>query len=357
MTKLFRLLFLSIILLVVSSCEDSNEKSQSQIEFEQRQKNHFKKYAKNELLKSPKFLEIQNKFESDNNFKIIKARKLPVFALIAYEISTNIATNCSPLVIERMSKYSPNTDENCDLSEKIYNATKPVFDKIIESESVLNDLFYFNYISDSFVTENSERHTAGFFSTMIECEKFHKIFYDKKKYLLADCKNFLDEFLIAKNKHKQLITKIKLNQTEKIKYKIVSEETLEEVCRKGFGCSNTIKRIISSNDDFLFETYLTDSKDSVGCTPNPYDKDEIKDTPCSTVGDFGAGRHFMKITSIKTKKTIKIEAPHVVTRVNTLLDNPNIIFRTSTGGASCCTEYLTYSKNTLELISSKNSLE
>ena len=71
MTKLFRLLFLSIILLVVSSCEDSNEKSQSQIEFEQRQKNHFKKYAKNELLKSPKFLEIQNKFESDNNFKSI----------------------------------------------------------------------------------------------------------------------------------------------------------------------------------------------------------------------------------------------------------------------------------------------
>tara|TARA_B100000579_G_C22781008_1_gene829299 strand:+ start:462 stop:1016 length:555 start_codon:yes stop_codon:yes gene_type:complete len=142
-----------------------------------------------------------------------------------------------------------------------------------------------------------------------------------------------------------------------ISYNIKSEETLEQVCRKRMGCSNTVRRIIESNDGFIFETYLTDSTDSVGCTPNPYDKDEIKDTPCSTVGDYGAGRHFMKITNIKTKKTIKIEAPHVVTRVNTLLDNPNIIFRTSTGGASCCTEYLTYSKNTLELISSKNSLE
>ena len=142
-----------------------------------------------------------------------------------------------------------------------------------------------------------------------------------------------------------------------ISYELISEETLEEVCRKNRGCSNTIKRIIESNDGFIFETYLTDSTDSVGCTPNPYDKDEIKHTPCSTVGDFGAGRHFMKITNIKTNKTIKIEAPHVVTRVNTFLDNPNIIFRTSTGGASCCTEYLTYSKNTLELISSKTSFE
>ena len=70
---------------------------------------------------------------------------------------------------------------------------------------------------------------------------------------------------------------------KEIQHEILTEKTLEEVCRKGFGCSNTIKRIISSNDGFISKTYLTDGTNSFG-TPNVNEKIKIS---CSTIGDYG----------------------------------------------------------------------
>ena len=137
---------------------------------------------------------------------------------------------------------------------------------------------------------------------------------------------------------------------KEIQYEILTEKTLEEVCRKGFGCSNTIKRIISSNDGFIFETYLTDGSDSVWCTPNVNDK--IKNIPCSTIGDYGGGRHVMKITNKQTKKTITIEgAGGKLERISTPFNHPHIILINHNGGVSCCHEYLTYSKESLKFIS------
>ena len=81
-----------------------------------------------------------------------------------------------------------------------------------------------------------------------------------------------------------------------IKYELISEEKLgEKVCLKG-GCSTTVKKVLSSNDGFIFETFLSDGIDSVWCYPNHENK-----IPCSTIGDNGGGLNQMNAISKKNR--------------------------------------------------------
>ena len=53
-----------------------------------------------------------------------------------------------------------------------------------------------------------------------------------------------------------------------IKYELISEEKLDKVCVSEGVCSTTVKKVLSSNDGFIFETFLSDGIDSVWCYPN-----------------------------------------------------------------------------------------
>ena len=83
-----------------------------------------------------------------------------------------------------------------------------------------------------------------------------------------------------------------------IKYEVVSEEKLDKVCVDEGVCSTTVKKVLSSNDGFIFETFLSDGSDSVWCGYG-------NETPCSTRGDYGGGRNEMKVISKKTNKKHK----------------------------------------------------
>ena len=140
-----------------------------------------------------------------------------------------------------------------------------------------------------------------------------------------------------------------------IKYELISEEKLDKVCVSEGVCSTTVKRVVSSNDGFIFETFLSDGSDSVWCgaLDNKWSDTE---NPCSTVGDYGGGRNTMRVTSKKTNKSISVSGAFGnVVRIPTPIDYPYIVFEINTGGASCCTSYELYSKENLEFISKSES--
>ena len=134
-----------------------------------------------------------------------------------------------------------------------------------------------------------------------------------------------------------------------IKYELISEEKLDKVCVSEGVCSTTVKKVLSSNDGFIFETFLSDGSDSVWCGYG-------NETPCSTVGDYGGGRNTMRVTSKKTNKSISVSGAFGnVVRKPTPIDYPYIVFEINTGGASCCTSYELYSKENLTFISKSES--
>ena len=109
-----------------------------------------------------------------------------------------------------------------------------------------------------------------------------------------------------------------------IKYELISEEKLDKVCVSEGVCSTTVKKVLSSNDGFIFETFLSDGSDSVWCGYG-------NETPCSTVGDYGGGRNTMRVTSKKTNKSISVSGAFGnVVRKPTPIDYPYIVFEINT---------------------------
>ncbi len=141
-----------------------------------------------------------------------------------------------------------------------------------------------------------------------------------------------------------------------IKYELISEENLgEKVCLKG-GCSTTVKKVLSSNDGFIFETFLSDGSDSVWCGSYASGSWLFDKNPCSTVGTHGGGRDIMNVISKKTNKLITITSAGAnVERIPTPMDYPYLVFKTNTGGASCCTYFRLYSKEDLTFFSESKS--
>ncbi len=134
-----------------------------------------------------------------------------------------------------------------------------------------------------------------------------------------------------------------------IKYELISEEKLDKACVSEGVCSTTVKKVLSSNDGFIFETFLSDGSDSVWCG-------SYNENPCSTVGDYGGGRHEMNVINKKTNKLITITGvAGNILRKPTPIDYPYIVFEINTGGASCCTSYELYSKENLAFISKSES--
>jgi hypothetical protein len=134
-----------------------------------------------------------------------------------------------------------------------------------------------------------------------------------------------------------------------IKYEVVSEEKLDKVCVDEGVCSTTVKKVLSSNDGFIFETFLSDGSDSVWCGYG-------NETPCSTRGDYGGGRNEMKVISKKTNKSISVSGAFGnILRTPTPIDYPYIVIEINTGGASCCTNFRLYSKENLTFISKSES--
>ena len=142
-----------------------------------------------------------------------------------------------------------------------------------------------------------------------------------------------------------------------IKYELISEEKLEETCAKADEkwageCSTTVKKIFSSNDGFIFETYTSDGSDSVWCGTWSNNSWVDNKNPCSTVGDYGGGGEDIIVTNKKTNKQITVSGNGVqLLRIPTPLDYPNLVFRLYTGGASCCGNYILYNKATLAFVS------
>jgi len=143
-----------------------------------------------------------------------------------------------------------------------------------------------------------------------------------------------------------------------IKYELISEEKVDEkVCMKG-GCSTTVKKVLSSNDGFIFETFLSDGNDSVWCVSFASGSWVFDKNPCSTVGDYGGGRNEMNVISKKTNKSISIFGVGDngnITRISTPIDYPYIVIKINTGGASCCTNFRLYSKENLVFVSESSS--
>ena len=139
-----------------------------------------------------------------------------------------------------------------------------------------------------------------------------------------------------------------------IKYELISEEKLDKVCVSEDRCSTTVKKVLSSNDGFIFETFLSDGIDSVWCYPNHKNK-----IPCSTIGDNGGGLNQMNAISKKTDKSISVMNGSPVggniVRIPTPMDYPYIVFKIHTGGASCCTNFRLYSKENLVFVSESSS--
>ena len=136
------------------------------------------------------------------------------------------------------------------------------------------------------------------------------------------------------------------NKDEALKYTLVSNLELEEVCGKSI-CANTVKKEFLSSDGFLFEAYTTNKTDAVWCLPYTNENE-----PCSTIGDTGAGKNEMIIHDVKNNKKIKIiNNSHSgrITRLNTSPEFKYIIMEIYSGGASCCSTTELYSKQDVSL--------
>tara|TARA_B100001057_G_scaffold490169_1_gene577874 strand:- start:6 stop:566 length:561 start_codon:yes stop_codon:yes gene_type:complete len=137
------------------------------------------------------------------------------------------------------------------------------------------------------------------------------------------------------------------NKNENITYKLVSNQVLDEICSNKYGCKNTVKKELLSNDGFVFETYTTNDTDAVWCLPY---SDENR--PCSTIGDSGAGKNEMiiyDVTNSKKAKIINNSHSGRITRLNTSPEFKYIIMEIYSGGASCCSKTELYSKQDVSL--------
>ena len=84
-----------------------------------------------------------------------------------------------------------------------------------------------------------------------------------------------------------------------ISYEVVSKEKLDKVCVSKDMCSTTVKKILSSNDGFIFETYTSDGSDSVWCSTWSGNEWVESINPCSTIGDYGGGGENIIVTNKK----------------------------------------------------------
>jgi len=128
-------------------------------------------------------------------------------------------------------------------------------------------------------------------------------------------------------------------------YDLVSEERFTEVCGgKENWCSVPLKKDLSSSDGFLFEIHQGESDVSY-C-------DAEKVFPCSAIGDAGAGKLEMRITSKEDSRSVRVTFPRTVVlqRVEKApMDYPYIIIHNHTGGAPCCSGYQYFLKQDLTL--------
>ena len=139
-----------------------------------------------------------------------------------------------------------------------------------------------------------------------------------------------------------------------ITYEIVSKEKLDKVCVSKDKCSTTVKKILSSNDGFIFETYTSDGSDSVWCGKWSDNEWAESINPCSTIGDYGGGGENIivtnKINSIKKVITgngtqlLRIDAPE---------EYPYLIFSSTSEGNSKSSQpiYALYKKDDLTFVS------
>lgn len=163
---------------------------------------------------------------------------------------------------------------------------------------------------------------------------------------------------IPDHKNKNISDQKLFKNISKIKHTVLKTKRLNKECLgKNNECSTTIKKIIESNDDLIFETYLSDKNDSVYCTSLNIN------VPCSTVGDYGGGKNLMKIINKKTKKELiiknesKLESGSISRVVNTSKDFPYLFIKIHNGGTSCCSELRIYSKSGLDYVTSEKELK
>ena len=139
-----------------------------------------------------------------------------------------------------------------------------------------------------------------------------------------------------------------------ITYEIVSKEKLDKVCVSKDKCSTTVKKIMSSNDGFLFETYISDGSDSVWC--GGYNDNRFLETynPCSTIGDYGGGGENIIVTNKKNniKKVIVGNGTQLL-RINAPEEYPYLIFSSTSEGNSKSSQpvYALYNKDDLTFVS------
>ena len=137
-------------------------------------------------------------------------------------------------------------------------------------------------------------------------------------------------------------------------YEIVSKEKLDKVCRSKDRCSTTVKKIMSSNDGFLFETYITDGSDSVWCGIWSKDGWVEKTNPCSTIGDNGGGGKNIIVTNKRNNAKITIPGNGTrLLRINAPKEYPYLIFSSTREGNSKSSEpiFALYKKDDLSFVS------
>lgn len=139
-----------------------------------------------------------------------------------------------------------------------------------------------------------------------------------------------------------------------ITYDVVSKEKLDKVCRSEDKCSTTVKKIMTSSDGFLFETYISDGPDSVWCGTWSGNEWAESINPCSTIGDNGGGGKNIIVTN-KMNNIKKIIAGNgtQLLRINAPEEYPYLIFSSTREGNSKNSQpiYALYKKDDLTFVS------
>ena len=139
-----------------------------------------------------------------------------------------------------------------------------------------------------------------------------------------------------------------------ISYEVVSKEKLDKVCVSKDKCSTTVKKILSSNDGFIFETYTSDGSDSVWCSTWSGNEWAESINPCSTIGDYGGGGENIIVTNKKNniKKVILGNGTQLL-RINAPKEYPYLIFSSAREGNSKSSQpiYALYKKDDLTFVS------
>ena len=139
-----------------------------------------------------------------------------------------------------------------------------------------------------------------------------------------------------------------------ITYEIVSKEKLDKVCVSKDKCSTTVKKIMSSNDGFLFETYISDGSDSVWCGRWSNNEWVESINPCSTIGDYGGGGENIIVTNKKNNNEKIIEGNGTkLLRIDAPQEYPYLIFSSVREGNSKSSQpvYALYNKDDLTFVS------